>query len=1031
MRILLLHLSDIHLRSADDPVAARAIRIKDAVVGACPTADACFVAVSGDIANTGDPKEYAVAGRFFGDLRAALLASGIRQVELIFVPGNHDCNLKDEIDTRSFILDSLDSYLSKPIDFGGFNFEAVIAVQERFFEFEAAARGGDPIPLSKRLYYPLTFNVSGETVVFHCFNTAWLSRKNEVQSQLYIPEGCLTGSTPPDAALSVAIFHHPYNWINAQNYRALKGFVEKEADLILTGHEHEAGVSRRESLEGERMVYSEAPALGGANDSESGFQLFSRDPNQSDQRVRRFMWDGQRYTETDCRPFPVSRNRARPANPFTLSSDFMDEVTAVGTGFKHPRCTPPQRELRLRDVYIYPDLRHRPIDKLLMGKSGADLRVNGEEIINFIQTYKRVLIYGADDAGKTALCKVLYEDLLERGLVPLLIRGEQLKRWNSEAGLLQIIAACAKAQYSPGATEAFLQLSPLQKAILIDDYHRCGLTRARQLRLVQLCKSMSGIVVLFASDLFAIQELADYSQQGHAFADFQACDIKEFGKYHRRHLIEKWIYLGREETAELDDLEDEVNRAERTVATLTGKNGLPHYPFTILMLLQLLEASETPNIANGSYGYMVEALIKLALAASGSNPSEIDMQCTYLSEVAYSMFKGKRATISETEFRQAHDRYCERFDMRRDFSEMTAALRRAGVMLAGHSIYHFKYPYMLYYFAAKYYQLNAPSLRDELREIADHIYNDTNANILIYYVYLTKDADLIRHLADNANRIYEEHEPCDMEGHVQFVNDLYGQTPPPLVLESLDVRSHRDERNRREDEADESQPQHASDAEEEQEAYKYDRQLQDAIKINIALKTLGILGQIMRNFPLVLEGHLKVEIAAGCYALGMRTLNALLRIAEGNLDGLRQVIGAIIKERTNLTDAALADKTDRAIIWLTLVAAFGMVKRISYAVGHQDLMPTYEKVLASTDTLACRIIDAAIKLEYDSIPENPLRELKRQVHKNRYAYTVVRELVGNFLYLHKTPVPMIQALCAMWDIGTPIPRLLQNPDKRE
>jgi len=1030
MRILLLHLSDIHLRSVDDPVAARAISIKQAVVGACPTADACFVAVSGDIANSGDPKEYALAGRFFGDLRAALLASGIRQVELIFVPGNHDCNLKDEIDTRSFILDFLDSYLSKPIDFGGFNFEAVIAVQEHFFEFEAAARAGDPIPLSKRLYYPLTFNVSGETVVFHCFNTAWLSRKNEVQSKLYIPEGCLTGSTPPDAALSVAIFHHPYNWINAQNYRALKAFVEKEADLILSGHEHEAGVSRRESLEGERMVYSEAPALGGANDSESGFQLFSRDPNQSDQTVRRFMWNGQRYTETDCRPFPVSRNRARPANPFTLSSDFRDELCAVGTGFKHPRCTPPHRELRLRDIYVYPDLRHRAIDKLLMGKSAANLTVKGEEIVTFIQTYKRVLIYAPDDAGKTALCKVLYEDLLRRGLVPLLIRGEQLKRWSHETGLLQIIATCVKAQYSPGAAEAFLQLPALQKAILIDDYHKCGLTRARQQQLVQLCNAMSGIVVLFASDLFAIQELANYSEQ-HALADFQGCDIKQFGKYHCRHLIEHWIYLGREETAELDDLEHEVNRAERIVATLMGKNLLPHYPFTILMLLQLLEASETPNIANGSYGYMVEALIKLALAASGSSSTEIDMQCTYLSEIAYSMFKAKHAAISEAEFRQAHGQYCDRFDMRRDFSKMIADFSRAGVMLVGQGLYRFKYKYMMYYFLAKYYQLNAPSLRDELREIADHIYNDTNANILIYYVYLTKDADLIRHVADSARRIYEEHEPCDMEGHVRFVNDLYTQTPPPLVLTSLDVRSHRDERNRREDEAAESEQEHAPDVEEEQETYKYDRHLQDVVKINIALKTLGILGQIMRNFPLTLEGSLKVEITAGCYALGMRTLNALLRMAEGNLDGLRQFIGTIIAERTDLTDAALADKTDKAIIWLTLLAGFSMVKRISYAVGHQDLMPTYERVLASTDTLACRIIDVAIKLEYDSVPQNPLRDIKRQVHKNAFAYTVVRWLVGDFLYLHKTPVPMIQALCAVWDIGAPLPRLLQNPDKRE
>jgi hypothetical protein len=39
--------------------------------------------------------------------------------------------------------------------------------------------------------------------------------------------------------------------------------------------------------------------------------------------------------------------------------------------------------------------------------------------------------------------------------------------------------------------------------------------------------------------------------------------------------------------------------------------------------------------------------------------------------------------------------------------------------------------------------------------------------------------------------------------------------------------------------------------------YKYDRQLQDVVKLNIAFKTLQILGQVLRNFPGSLEGVLK------------------------------------------------------------------------------------------------------------------------------------------------------------------------------
>jgi hypothetical protein len=83
MRIVLLHLSDIHFRSPNDPVAERVLKIKEAVLGKFLRADACFIAVSGDVANSGDPAEYSVAVTFFIALRSALLLSGFTRVEFV------------------------------------------------------------------------------------------------------------------------------------------------------------------------------------------------------------------------------------------------------------------------------------------------------------------------------------------------------------------------------------------------------------------------------------------------------------------------------------------------------------------------------------------------------------------------------------------------------------------------------------------------------------------------------------------------------------------------------------------------------------------------------------------------------------------------------------------------------------------------------------------------------------------------------------------------------------------------------------
>jgi hypothetical protein len=1028
VQILILHLSDIHFRSNVDRLSKQAAKIKEAIVGSCPMADACFIAISGDIANTGDPGEYVVAQTFFAELRATIAEAGISQVELIAIPGNHDCNFRVQSDTRKFILTNLAKYLDEPIDFNGSNFEAIIGVQTDFFEFEAALRGGNPIPISERIYFQREFTVGDHCIVFHCFNTSWLSRKNEIQSELYIPAALLTACTPPQSLLSFAMFHHPYNWLNAENHRALKAFVQTQADIILSGHEHEAGYSRRQEFTSE-TTYLEAPALNDPRSGKSGFQLVRIDVYSCEQTIHRFEWSGTYFHETGSRRIDFVRNSARPENPFKISDSFRKYLTAVGTGFRHPRCTPPNRDLTLRDIYVYPDLRHRRIDKIVTGAAPSSINIPGDRLVEFIEEQTKVLIHGADDSGKTSLVKILFEDFHDRGIVPLRIDGVDLRKCTSEAALIKTIRSAAEAQYSKAVVEQYCQLDVGRKLLIIDDFDSCGLSRTRQRDVIEKCAKLFAGIVVFASDLFRIQELAHSEDLGATFGSFQHCDIKETGNYHRQLLIEKWHHLGREDNLEADELGKEVIRSDKTISTLIGKNVLPHYPVTILTLLQLMEASEVPNTANGSYGYLYEVLIKTALAGVTSGSRDVDLQVTYLSGIAYAMFKSKQPYLTEQEFRAAHEKYCDRYDIVRDFSKMVSDCSTAEILVESAVGYHFKYRYIYFYFVAKYCQENSAMVRRELNEIADHIYNETNTNILIFYVYLTKDAELIRRITENSKRIYDECKPCDLEKDVTFLNTLYTQAPPPLHLMSTDVRSNREAYNRKQDEAAEQERERQAVVEEE--SYEYDRQLEDVIKINIAFKTLRILGQIIRNFPGSLDGQLKLEITEECYSVGMRTLTALLLIAERNLDSLRQYLGAMIAERTGLSDHQLADKTDKAIIWLTMAAAFGSIKRVSYAVGHQELIPTYEKVLSTHDTLATRVIDAVIKLDHDkAIPEASLKELRKRVIKNPFAYTVIRDLVADFLYFYKIDYSIMQQLGASWDIRVAAPKYLENRSKK-
>lgn len=615
---------------------------------------------------------------------------------------------------------------------------------------------------------------------------------------------------------------------------------------------------------------------------------------------------------------------------------------------------------------------------------------------------------------------------MARGFSPLLLAGGDLKGAGRDAALVNLLSRAIVQQYSSPFAEPYLQGERGNKVLLIDDFEEAKLSLDAQRRVLRLCQDRFGTVVVFASDIIRVQDMTQTSETD-PFAGFERCSMKAFGRFHRQKLIRAWLTLGREDDQGVQEgIDKRVARTDKTISTLMGKNVLPHFPVTILTLLQMMENKETTITASGAYGYLYEALLKLALA--GVNPKDVDEKITYISGIGYAMFAARHPVPTEEDLRREHEAYCERYDMVRDFSKMVADLLNAEILVEYNGSFRFKYPYIFYYSVAKYFQDHASGLRRELYELADHIYGETNANVLIFYVYLTKDQDLIEHIVTEAARIYNNYKGCDMQGDVEFLNRLSATKPPPLELECGNTSSHQDDYNRRRDAAGES----ALDRATEDYEVRYDDELQEIIKITIAFKTLQILGQILRNFTGSLEGPLKLSITKECYALGMRTLYAILSIATSDIDRMRQYIGGLITERSGITDKQeLATKTDDAISWLGTVAAFGAVKRVSYAVGHSDLTNTYRKIIEENNELSVQIIDAAIKLDhFERIPERELGKLEARVAKNDFADSVIRDLVADFLYFYSIDFPTMQKLGAQWGISVSTPKYLANRAKK-
>jgi hypothetical protein len=88
-------------------------------------------------------------------------------------------------------------------------------------------------------------------------------------------------------------------------------------------------------------------------------------------------------------------------------------------------------------------------------------------------------------------------------------------------------------------------------------------------------------------------------------------------------------------------------------------------------------------------------------------------------------------------------------------------------------------------------------------------------------------------------------------------------------------------------------------------------------------------------------------------------------------------------------------------------------------------------VLDSDERLSVRIIDAAIRLDhFKNPPEDELDGLSRRVRKNGFAFTVIRELVGEYLYFFGRHLPAMQRIGAQWGIAVTAPSLIGNRSKR-
>lgn len=1037
MKLLVLQLSDIHIKSAKDRVFSRDVKITEAVRNLGFKADLCIVAVTGDIAFAGTEAQYAESLAILENLRINLPAAlGGTPVEFVAIPGNHDCNFSLDSKVRRSVISTAkaDNEVDESV------IEVATSVQKDFFSLLHLYFNHN-LEFINKLYWRYQFNVKGHKILVNCFNTAWVSELREQPGTMYYPLEYLP--TDCECNLSISLLHHPYNWLEPNNSRPFRKAIQFMSDVILTGHEHDATVSMMKINLLQESTHIEAGALQDSeNDKTSEFNCILIDDEEHQQAILPFKWDGNLYHTV----YPISSrwaeyhgNAARKANEFGLKEDTNTWLNDLGLQVKHPH----KGNLTREDIFIFPDLSGIGIRQRVNVNTRA---LNSDKFYEYVSENGKVIITGSSDSGKTTLCKELFKHFYDLGLVPICLNGNGNKTLYPDKRLIELLGREAKQVYNGLSEEKYRQLDKSKHVIIIDDFDKVGFKAGKRTvkDLLEALTSFASIVILVASDV-SIQT-SEVLQEGISFitegeASFKQFRIQPFGHVLREKLVTRWMSFDTE--VDEEQLSRKIHEIKGLLDTVIGNNFIPPYPTILLPLLQASQYHDRVDPTASTYGYFYELLINRALTEQ-ANRIAIGIKAGYLTHLAKYMFDRETRKLSNSQSMEFHREYEDIYDIPVNYREIIPLLTETNLIAEEEGGIKFRYEYIYYYYIAKSLssKLNDEAVRQTITKLINTIYKDTSANTLLFLTHLTNDQFVVSQMIEAASTVFPNVTPIHKFDSIGLLRDKELHDIKETLYQEGDFKAARQKNNEYLDEvSDETDEEIDIDIdvdrfplhkEEEENEALTDKQALYIQRIGVAMKTLQILGQLLRNHIGNMEGAVKMVLIQECVGIGLRTLNSLIQSLEPHKEDFVRTMAMIFQEeQPDLTQHMATNQAVQSLFQIIHNNTYSTVKRISQAIGSPELTRVYDRMFQDSDSSAIRLIYASLYFDNtNTFPMPLLKKTHEAVKEIPLSLSILRSLTYQQFYTFYIPEATKQTAVALFK-NNYSPKIGANPtDKR-
>ena len=646
-------------------------------------------------------------------------------------------------------------------------------------------------------------------------------------------------------------------------------------------------------------------------------------------------------------------------------------------------------KLLLEDIFIHPNLSKH-------GDQETDNQnIISKEIVDELIQNKQILISGKDMSGKTTLCKHIFIKLREKNLIPIFLSEKNDYRGHFK----NIMEKAYKKQYDKDII-SYENIDNGKIVPIIDNFH---LLKKKQKIIHNLLDFKYQI--LTSDDIFTLN--VENEQYVKNYFKYK---IKEFNNSLRDKLIKKWLSVGKVINHNNDEntFLKKIDQKTKQVNESLGKNVIftgimPSYPVFILSMLSSYEMLNKPiNNPITSQGYCYEILIYASLIKQSVPYDDIDTYLNILTELSYIFFKNGKDKINETDLYKYLEEYEKKFNLTISHEKILNILYKTKILLKDNfGSCYFNYPYIYYFFVAKYMSKNLSEdrIQNEVKNIIGNLHNDNNAYITIFLVHHSNDPYILKEILNVSKSLFYRFSPATL-----FKQDMkfFDEQIEAIVKACLPEKSinFQEEREKALEKADKiEQNKKTIDDKPETELSK---------QLRRSIRTVETMGQIVKNRSGSLEKKKIEEILSEAIDIHLRILSSFFDIIKNSkeqqvcISYLQEKIEAIIQKKGEKYNEEKLHKIAEKLFWnLNFYIVQGFVHIIIHSIGSDKLNGIIESVCDKKGTPISQIIKYGVNMWYCKVlPVEKVSETIGKTDFSEIAKEVTKYLVINHTQLH-------------------------------